>query len=205
MPDPIFDESNSLAGRILAGDESAYLDFQATYRRLFLSFFLSLRIPAHEAEDLTVTVITDVLCDKIKTWKPGLGDFHAWVQRVARNFGLQWLRDQKKIRTIAIDPQLDLPARPNEAPNPDREAAVHDALAKLSVSDRVVIESREFDQDTPYARVAETLTRLAGRTVTEGAARVRHKRALERLGELLREDPRIKLRHLPTLQGGIHE
>src|SRR5215469_595247 len=95
-------ESDALAGRILAGEEQAYLDFQLAYRRLFLSLFFSLRIPGVAAEDLTATLITDVLTQKIRSWKPELGSFHGWVLAVARNAGLQWLRKAENTRTIPL-------------------------------------------------------------------------------------------------------
>src|SRR5580704_10094717 len=156
MPDSHFDESDALAARILAGEERAYLDFQLAYRRLFLSLFFSLRIPAFSAEDLTASLITDVLTQKIRSWRAGSGRFHAWVLAVARNAGLQWLRKRENTQTVPLG-DFDAPDQLDILRDYGREAAVHDALAKLSPSDRAVIELREFDQDRPYAEVAARL------------------------------------------------
>lgn len=194
------EESERLARRLLAGEEQAFLDFQRIYRRLFLSQFLALRIPMFEAEDLAISCLTDILCQKLSKWHAEGGNFDAWVLTIARNTAYQWLREKKRLDVTPLA-DMELPNRDEDVPDAARAAAVHDALERLSPSDRMIIELREFEGDQGYAEIAVALTRVSQKQVTEGAARVRHKRALERLGNLLSTDPRIRIRHDTPVKG----
>lgn len=191
-------EAARLAFRLLTVEQQAYLDFQRIYRRLFLAIFRSLNIPPFVAEDLAQSAITDI-CLKVSKWNPNRGNFDGWVRTVARNIGLEWLREQAEAEMVPLLENFDRAENWHHSIDPQREEAVHDALAKLSPSDRILIELREFElEDQSYLQISETLTRISGKPVTVGALRVRHKRALERLRELLSDDPRIKFRHLET-------
>jgi RNA polymerase sigma factor (sigma-70 family) len=205
MPENHSEEAARMASRVLAGEKQAYVDFQRAYRRLFLSLLLSLDIPPFEAEDLTESAITDILCDKLAKWNPEGGNFDGWVMTIVRNIGLEWLRERSKAPTMAFSEGFDRAAKPTEKPDPNRAAAVHEAMAKLSSVDRMIIELREFEDDRPYAEIAIILSGASGKPVTEGAARVRHKRALDRMSEFLRDDPRVKIRHMHFLQGEDNE
>ena len=199
------DEAIALVRRIRNGEEQAYLDFQRGYRRPFLAVLLGLGIPPFEAEDLTESAITDIIVEKLQNWNSDLGSFDAWVSIVVRNRGLEWLRKTAKTRVVPLLENFLAPAKAEDVFDPARASAVHEAMLQLSVSDRIVLEMREFEDNRPYSEIAQVLSRNSCQPVSEGAARVRHKRALERLASVLRTDGRIRLRDSELSKGEHNE
>ncbi len=196
----IAEEAARLARRLLSHEEQAFLDFQRVYRRLFLAIFRGLGLAAVDAEDLAASTITDI-CLMVEKWDPTGGNFDGWVRMVARNKGLIWLREAKGSPTVPIFEGFDRAIDDRAMVSPSRADAVHDALGQLAPSERVLIELREleFENETPYAQIADVLERLTGETVSAPTLRVRHARAMERLRKILTNDPRIRLRELRTI------
>ena len=156
----IEEEAARLAGRLLANEEQAYLDFQRIYRRLFLAMFRAINLSDVESEDLASSAITDISLIVAK-WNSSEGNFDGWVRTVARNMGFARLRENAKSGTVPLVDEHDRSQTLVGSTSSEREQAVHDALAGLSPSDRVLIDMRELDyeQEKPYSQIAETLAR----------------------------------------------
>lgn len=67
----------------------------------------------------------------------------------------------------------------------DLQRAVREALAELTSVDAEIVVMREFGAAFSYKEIGEALH------IAEGTARVRHHRAMKRLGEVLKRDRRI--------------
>jgi RNA polymerase sigma factor (sigma-70 family) len=110
-----------------------------------------------------------------------------------RNMAADWGRKRKRaVPTVASDQDSSAWADPGSGGpaesslDPEEIAAVREAWEQLTDTDREIIEMRDLRYKPKWSEIAGELG------IGEGAARVRHTRALQRLAETLRADPRVQ-------------
>jgi RNA polymerase sigma factor (sigma-70 family) len=176
--------TNHLGERILAKEEDAFLEFQYTYMRLFVTHFRRLGLTSTEAEDLTFNLLTDIPLAAIESWDPPKGNFDPWVLTCMRNAGVDWLRRRKDQVPIIDESEICNPSP--VPPDAKRIADLYAKLEQLRPSDRLILELRYLRSESTFKEIAEDLTQECGneKPICANTVRVRHLRALNRLRAL---------------------
>ena len=160
--------------------EEAYKIFSRYFYVRFVRLFIRLsknKMPQFEAEDLAEECIQEIVWRKVRQYRPSdTGSFSSWVFRVAEHMWVDRVRKRSKETN-----EMAVPV-PNEAV----ERAVLRALEVLSDKERIIIE-RIYLSGEEYAspQIAAELG------IPPGSVRVTHKRALEKLEAILKEDSEI--------------
>jgi RNA polymerase sigma factor (sigma-70 family) len=179
-------EIEDLAARMAVAEEEAYGEFAVTFGPRLRSFFIKKGVGTAEAEELSVSCVTDIALkiNKYKPFRPG--GFEAWVFTLARHALTDWWRS----RLDAVPLSDDL-AAPTFDDDEDIETnfviaiAVRDAIAQLPAPDQLLIKLRHLESESTYAEIGDCLN------VSPETARVRHFRAMKRLKSILEADDRI--------------
>jgi RNA polymerase sigma-70 factor (ECF subfamily) len=172
--------------RMAVSEEEAFVEFAKIFGPRLRAFFINRGLSVTDAEDLSVTCVTDISLKVDKYTPVKEGGFAAWVFTLARHAMIDWLR-----RRRATEPLPETLATPDQfnddedEPNMEAILAVRDALSQLSEDDRTLILLRDLGEKSSYTEIGE---RLGLRT---DAIRVRHHRALKKLKGLLEKDPQI--------------
>ena len=173
-------EPDMLVHRLAGRDEEAFEVLYDTYHRLVFGIVMRLVGDVAAAEDLTQIVF-------LKLWATPAsfkgGSFAAWIARVARNAGLDVLR-QRATRgetEIPADVQLDGALEDVVLANLDAQR-VRTALQQLPANERIPIEMGFFDGKT-YRAVATEIG------VPLGTVKTRIRTGLHRLREALADGP----------------
>jgi RNA polymerase sigma factor (sigma-70 family) len=102
MTDPNFQPTRvTLLQRLQSGkDQSAWLEFETTYRAFIFSLILRMGIPQEDAEDISQTVLTKVW-QKIEDFEynRNRGKFHNWLAAMTRNTVKDFFRTKKNFIT----------------------------------------------------------------------------------------------------------
>jgi len=179
-------DMEDLAQRMSTLDETAFSEFSDIFGPRFRRSFVKRGLNITDAEDLSVSCITDIAL-KANQYPPANGNFEAWVFTLARNYLVDWWRSRQQLSAHLSD---DLPLESPEAeivePNMEVVSAVREAMENLSDRDQQIIRARNLEGIASFAEIGKELK------ITEGAARVRYMRALERLEALLDRDIRIE-------------
>jgi RNA polymerase sigma-70 factor (ECF subfamily) len=188
LSDPALPEN--LPERLKNSEALAFEQFALYFGPRFRSFFLRKGLPPHEAEDLAANCIVDAALQVGKFRNVSGGSFQGWLFVIARHAAADWHRAKQRqpsARDVMLYIELN---HEREAALADAEVilAVREAIAKLSDLQRQVIESRYFGDEASFGEIGNRLG------IEEGAARVRHLRALHRLKQVLQLDPRISKR-----------
>lgn len=182
-------DMEDLARRIRELDEDAYREFSDYFGPRFRSMFLKRGLQMADAEELAVSCITDISLNVEQYKTVEGGSFEAWVFTLARHAYTNRWRALKEADALPENLPSPTTGEDESGPNPELISAVQEALARLSDTDRAVIETRDFGGEQTFAEVGGELS------VKVGTARQRHRRALKRLQKLLEQDARI-IRHL---------
>jgi RNA polymerase sigma-70 factor (ECF subfamily) len=176
-----------MATRMLYLEEEAFIEFAKIFGPRLKAFFLKRGLSAGDAEDLSVSCVTDISLKVNKYTALREGGFTSWVFALAHNSLVDWWRNRRV--TEPLPENLSAPALPDDQGDDEHVAgivtAVRQALALLADSDRSVIILRELEGNYTYDEIAGRLGMRAE------AARVRHHRALKKLKAILEADPRI--------------
>jgi RNA polymerase sigma-70 factor (ECF subfamily) len=174
-----------LATRMLYLEEEAFAEFAEIFGPRLMAFFVRRGLSVGDAEDLSVSCVTDISLKVDKYTALREGGFTSWVFALARNALADWWRSHRPAEPLPEN--FSSPVQESEDGEPVSEVvvAVRQALNLLSESDRSVILLRELEGRYTYDEIAERLG------IRAEAARVRHHRALKRLKAILEEDPRI--------------
>jgi RNA polymerase sigma factor (sigma-70 family) len=159
-------------------DERAFQEFAHIFGPRLRALFIKSGLRYLDAEDLTVSCVTDIAL-KVGKYRPADGGgFDAWVFTLARHSLIDWLRNHSLNKCISEE----LAPRVLAKDEPELIASVSDALAQMPENDRAVIAAKNFDGERTFAEVAAELGLLVG------TARMRYHRALKRLQALLERD-----------------
>jgi|SRR2546423_11397689 len=179
-------EIEDLAARMAVAEEEAYGEFAVTFGSRLRAFFIRKGVADAEAEELSVSCITDIAL-KINKYKPfRTGGFEAWVFTLARHALTDWWRSHRD--TVPLSDDLTAPAF-----NDDQDVesnfviaiSVREAIAQLSAPDQLLIRLRHLESESTYAEIGHCLS------ISPETARVRHFRAMKRLKSILEADDRI--------------
>jgi RNA polymerase sigma factor (sigma-70 family) len=184
-----------LARRMSAFDELAFKEFADMFGPRFKALFSRRGLPMAEAEDLSVSCVTDIAL-KVNKYRPTEGgSFEGWVFTLAHRYLIDWWRARRA--TVPLPDGLAyIPTSSEEfEPNLNAVFAVRDAMAQLSETDQLLIRLRNLGEEYSYDEIGR---RLGLRADT---ARVRHFRAMKRLKIILEKDSRIQ-RFIHRVGGG---
>jgi RNA polymerase sigma factor (sigma-70 family) len=184
-----------IPARLVDREPKAFQDFARAFGTAFRSHFLDKGLEPYEADDLAISLLTDIPLKVIKGHFHHRedGSFKAWVFALMRNAGNDWWRKRRGVDVVPIRDDVPEPVERPLDERADLVLAVRDALAVLPESARQIIELRDLEGSRDYADIAAQLG------ISSGAARVRHLRALAQLAGVLIHDPRLK-RALPRAQ-----
>jgi RNA polymerase sigma-70 factor (ECF subfamily) len=178
----------ALPVRMLALEEAAFQDFADYFGPQFRALFVRSGLPPMEAEDLAVNCIGDIAVSVNKYRRVEGKSFASWVFAIAKNAMADWRKDAYK--RIAVGQEL-VHAPPvtggpeDQFPRQEVVSAVQEALHTLTAVEQEVVFLRDLGEERSYAEIGAILG------IPEGTARVRHKRALDRLRSILEDDSRI--------------
>jgi len=180
----------SLPERIRAGEETAFEEFRTRYAASFFYYFRRRGLPEVAAIDLAGNCITDIALKVRDHFDPLHTCFDAWVNLLRQRAAADWWRREKRFPTVELDPEWAAPAQEAET-EAVALVAVSDALAGLDPLDRDLLLLRYGRQQPSFGEIAAELSGRHGRELKEPTLRQRHARALTRLKEILRLDPRL--------------
>lgn len=127
----------------------------------------------------------------LNSYDPNQGPLGVWMHRVARNLLIDHYRATRKLRQqVALDDALPhLEQKESDAPRPDhalarseRQAAVHQALTRLSPDLREAVILRDL-QGLEYREISQVLD------IPEGTVKSRINRGRAELGRVLQRIP----------------
>lgn len=179
-------EIEDLAARMAAAEEDAFAEFVVTFGPRLRAFFIKKGLAASDAEDLSVSCVTDIALkvDKYKSLREG--GFEAWVFTLARHSLIDLLRSRRNTEPLSASLTAQVADEEEDAGSEFAiSLAVRDAVARLSAPDQLLIRLRHLEAESTYQEIATHLG------ISTEAARVRHFRAMKRLKSLLETDGRI--------------
>lgn len=176
--DHSFDEH---ARRMKAGtDDAAFAAFADEAGPWLRRRLMSIGLTPADAEDLAVSVITDVVL-RIHKFEPReAGGFRAWVWRVAFNAHVDTRRGRRTL-PLKGDQVIPEPDRADEDDDtPALVEAVRQAVDALGEPDGTIIRRKLDDASLTFNELGQAIG------MKEGTVRVRHHRAMAKLVDLLK-------------------
>lgn len=175
-------KSDDLPRRMADWDLQAFRDFNIDYGRRFAAFFRRRGLSQAEAEDLAATCVTDIAIRVPQFVERAEGNLQRWVWTLARGALADWWRKHRPHQSLSVDF-----AAPEGDPDEEAVQALHEALGQMPQRDREILELRDLSTEPKYDEIASRLG------ITKGAAKARHRRAVERLKTVLEQDTRIQV------------
>jgi len=182
-------QDQSLVGRCLGGDETAWEELVRVHTRQVYGLCFRFTNSGSEAQDLTQEVFLRVF-RTIKSFRSTEGSFTTWLSRVTRNLLIDHYRRTRQERvTDSIEEQLPVMEEEGAAAGvrPDHQLAGREAseilqatLQKLSPDLREAVILRDL-QEMEYREIAGVLA------IPEGTVKSRINRGRAELARLLRK------------------
>ena len=141
-------EGERLAKRFKAGDELAFPELVKIWERVLYRTFYGMTSNAHDAMDLTQDTFLRVY-KGIRRWD-GRASFSTWLNRVATNLGIDFLRKRGRSKEIpspdaGMDVGVEDPALLEDAEeNAARMKRLHKAMESLPEGQRAVMALRHY-------------------------------------------------------------
>jgi len=181
------DDYEDLARSLMNQEPEGLRRFAAMFGPCLRGYFIRRGLGVTEAEDLACDCITDFALNVPEHYRPGRpGSFQRWVFVSARNALVDRIRQRPASVTNFPDAVLESVDCPDVEADLQALDALDEALLDLSEVERKIVQLRDLDVPRDYAEIG----RLLG--LPTATARVYHHRALRRLREKLREDPRMQ-------------
>lgn len=169
---------NSLAEKTKSGDRQAAGKIFDHFNPLLYRYFLGKTLNKAVSEDLTQEVFLKVL-NKIDTYDKGVGNFSAWIWRIAKNSLIDYYREKKPV------PLYEFLLEGNEpADNPERihkkilTEEILEAVKNLKPEEQEIF-SLFYISDFPYKKISKLTDR------TEGSLRIMIHRINNKLKKIL--------------------
>ena len=182
-------QDQSLVGRCLGGDETAWEELVRVHTRQVYGLCFRFTNSSSEAQDLTQEVFLRVF-RTIKSFRSTEGSFTTWLSRVTRNLLIDHYRRTRQERvTDSIEEQLPVLEEEGASASvrPDHQLAGREAsdilqltLQKLSPDLREAVILRDL-QELEYREIADVLA------IPEGTVKSRINRGRAELARLLRK------------------
>lgn len=182
-------DMDDLARRMCELDEDAFRVFADYFGPRFRSHFYKRGLRRADAEELSVSCVTDIALKVEQYKRKEGGGFKAWVFTLARNYLTDWWRALKATETLPEDLPTVTPEDFEFDENSEIILAVRDALGQLPEVYREIIQTKDFEGEQTFDEAGDVLG------VSGATARQRYHRGLKRLEALLGRDERI-IRHL---------
>ena len=195
----------ALIRRAAEGDEGAFEEILRTYEKQVYNLCLRMTNNADDAYDLSQESF-------IKVWR-SLGDyqfqsgFSTWLYRLVRNTCIDYLRKQKRQKTVSLTVQSDEEEPeelliPDLSPQPqdvaeehERQTIIADAIARLPDDYREILQLRA-GQELGYEEIAAILG------IKVGTVKSRLARAREQLRKNLKDGNFFDLDSSETVRKG---
>jgi len=173
-----------VAGEMKRGEPDAHREFAIHFGPRLRGLFRALcaEITEHEAEDLAVSCISDIITKKLESFRFE-GSFESWVLTVAHHMLNDWIREKQRFQPAPLDETLIETVAETEPHKASEELVqvVNRALGTLSRREQSIIRMRYF------TAVGYTFYEIALElNSTEGAVKLCHWRALGKLGAALK-------------------
>jgi RNA polymerase sigma factor (sigma-70 family) len=185
-----------LVPRLLALDEQAFEEFSDFFAPALRRFFIRKGLDPSDAEDLAVTCVADTAMKIGKFRVCDRGTFSAWVYQIARRKFLDWnrIRNRQRRVELAVEQVSDSQGLSQDTASEsesfaldlDTVLAVQSAMARLSDTDREIIQLRILSGDRTFEDIGSELG------IQVSAARTRYHRAAKRLEEIMLQDDRLR-------------
>ena len=185
-------ETEALAARMAATEQSAFKEFSDEFGPRLRAFFISKGLRAGEAEDLAVSSVSDISRKVEKYERRENGSFEAWVFTIARRLLSDWRKKHPEYRPLPEGAPSDEPVTEKSPRHQAALRAVNEAYEGLSETDQMILQLRHLEEERTFAEIGEVLG------ITDVAARVRHNRAIAHLKAKLTDDSRVA--HLQKLK-----
>jgi RNA polymerase sigma factor (sigma-70 family) len=185
------DRWENLISAVRRGAPEAIRIFAGRLEHLLFRFFCSLGLRSDEAEDLSVTCVTEITL-KLVFKSDGFhgGNFVGWAFTVARRVLIDQQRRQPDLISVAPDVLASITEAAasafEEAEPSDLEIAVLNALSQLADVDRQLLVARWGRVQVAFDAIGRELG------ISTVNARVRYARALVKLKKLLMADERVR-------------
>ena len=182
-----FDDLNSapFVAELQQGSEEAFSCLVARLLRPLFNFLaVRMNVPDSRAEEVAADVLMAVH-QKIKTFRfDGRGKLTTWIFEIAKNRAIDYHRGSKP-EIQKCDASTLLSREHQKVETSEREDAqilwIRNQLSQLSDQDQQILKWRAID--FPFGQIGEWLG------INEGTARVRHKRALDKLKQQAKAAP----------------
>lgn len=187
-----------------AGQDHASAFLVSRYGPLVLGYCRDLAPDLSDADcECIVEIAIETAVRKIDRFDPARGRFGSWIRTFVLNAVRDWRRGHARLDSLDDDERrgpapatdaLGIPMTADpQATHPDNEGvserlapaleAVLETLPKMRPNDQVIIAMRNIEGRSVEATAASL-------KISPDACRQRHHRAMKRLKELLRTDPR---------------
>jgi RNA polymerase sigma-70 factor (ECF subfamily) len=185
------ERDRQLMARIKSRDASALSELYDHYNRLLFGLILSILKKRVEAEDILQEVFTNIW-EKAEQFDLERGTVYTWIVSLTRNKSIDRLRskvykEQKKQSTSLNDDDVFMPLY-SEDSDPlentilkDRAKRVHQALANISESQRMVLQVAYFNGMT-QSEISEEFD------IPLGTVKTRMRDGMMKLREILSKD-----------------
>ncbi len=149
------DPDLSLAERIQGGDDAAFTELMARYKRPILNFVYRLIGNASEADDVAQEVFVRVYRN-IRKFRPDKALFSSWLFQIARNAAIDHLRRRTRRREDLLDENTPAAASREVEAN-EIGGRIAAAVAALPEDQRAAFVLAEY-HDKSYAEIAEIMS-----------------------------------------------
>lgn len=174
---------DELPARLVQLEPQAFEEFAASLGPRLHRLFRRRGLSEADAEALAVSCLTDITLKVHRFHSTGPGSFEHWVFTLARNACVDLMRRQGRL--VRLDEELAWPTAADwGGPPPAVQEALQAALQDLSEVDRTIVQLHQIEE-LPFPEIGARVN------LSEGAARVRHHRALKRLAERLEHHPEV--------------
>jgi RNA polymerase sigma factor (sigma-70 family) len=183
--------------------DAAFQDFAIVFGPRLFRMFRQAGLSACDSEALAVTSITEISLKVHRFESQGPGSFERWVLQIGRRLLIDELRRPRPKNAPDLDQIVPTDASCVTGDSSALIKVLAAALASLTEQDQILLRLRYLEDELPYAEIGCKLG------LSEGAARVRHLRALRELAKALADEPAIvewrsRLRPL-DIEGTDHE
>ena len=152
---------HSLDARLQRRDPAAVAELYDTCGRTVYAMLLRMVRDPQTAEDLTQEAFLRVWVN-LGRFDPERGRPAAWLMRVARNCGVDYLRSARPRTGTALE---SVPGLAADGPEPESVLAVREALAGLPTDQRRALELA-YGEGLTHAEMAQRLERPLGTVKT---------------------------------------
>ena len=170
-------EETQLVEQSLRGDQRAQYQLYEKYVQAMYNTVLRIVVHPMDAQDVLQETFVKVF-QNLSYFK-GESTLGAWIKRIAVNTSLNFLRKNRKVRIVELDPKADLAPNQEERTEPVWDmASIHHAVKELPEGSRLVL-SLYLLEGYQHKEVAQILG------ITESTSKSQYQRGRKMLQKIL--------------------